>query len=290
MFNGWRAHEDEPWVIAYRALVDETMAEIAAGPHPLDPAWTADLVRARLADPRALPVVSTVAGGADSIARQVAEETEQFSSAAPSNAKSPETMVKILLLQQIDLAWWNEVLEFESQRDLETNPDLVDLVAQRRAGSLAFTFDVLDDGFASRVRRYVDRRFRPRRSPGTAGLSTTHVRPDMITVLNHIAGEFAAVAPAGTPKLHLNSVSRSMEQQRWLRSLGYSALIPSAHCRGWAADLEMNWFEVFGARDALASLLLEYRDHGLLNVIDEGQAWHICPNPEALRYFREADA
>ena len=51
----------------------------------------------------------------------------------------------------------------------------------------------------------------------------------------------------------------------------------------------MTWFERFGARDALAGLLLEYRDHGLLNVIDEGQAWHVCPNPDALRYFRTVE-
>ena len=122
VFSGWRAHEDEPWVIAFRGLVDETMAEIAAGPHPLDPAWTADLVRERLADPRAVPVVSTVDGGAESIARQVAEETATFSASDPSNAKSPETMVKILLLQQIDLAWWAGVLEFETQGDLASSP------------------------------------------------------------------------------------------------------------------------------------------------------------------------
>ena len=165
----------------------------------------------------------------------------------------------------------------------------MDLVDLRKDGDLRFTFDVLDDGVASRINRFISRRFLPRRSPGTAGMSATQVRPDMVAVLNHIAGEFANVAPKGTPSLHLNSVSRSMEQQRWLRSLGYSALIPSAHCRGWAADLEMTWFERFGARDALAGLLLEYRDHGLLNVIDEGQAWHVCPNPDALRYFRTVE-
>ena len=289
VFQGWRAHDDEPWVVAYRSLVDEMMAAISAGPHPLDPAWTAELVLDMLADERALPVVSTVTGGAESIAQQVAEETESFSSSAASNAKSPETMVKILLLQQIDLAWWATAREFEARADLTSSPELVDLVDLRKDGDLRFTFDVLDDGVASRINRFISRRFLPRRSPGTAGMSATQVRPDMVAVLNHIAGEFANVAPKGTPSLHLNSVSRSMEQQRWLRSLGYSALIPSAHCRGWAADLEMTWFERFGARDALAGLLLEYRDHGLLNVIDEGQAWHVCPNPDALRYFRTVE-
>ena len=43
--------------------------------------------------------------------------------------------------------------------------------------------------------------------------------------------------------------------------------------------------ERFGAADVLREVLLDYLDRGVLNVIDEGRAWHVCLNPaEVERY------
>jgi hypothetical protein len=61
--------------------------------------------------------------------------------------------------------------------------------------------------------------------------------------------------------------------------LGYAAVIPSAHCAGYAMDVEMRWFRRFGADEILAAALLQRQDEGDVNVIDEGQAWHVCVSP-----------
>jgi hypothetical protein len=111
------------------------------------------------------------------------------------------------------------------------------------------------------------------------------VRPQLLRVLNSLAGQYSALGPPGSPPLWVNSVTRSLDQQKHLRRLGFTAHIPSAHCRGWAADIEMLWFERFGSREALAAVLLDRRDRGDLNVIDEGRVWHICPNPARLDSF-----
>ena len=45
----------------------------------------------------------------------------------------------------------------------------------------------------------------------------------------------------------------------------------------------MDWFRQFQADQLLQDLLLEHQHAGELNVIDEGQAWHICVRPGAGR-------
>ena len=74
---------------------------------------------------------------------------------------------------------------------------------------------------------------------------------------------------------------RSVEHQHRLRSLGYAAVLPSSHCVGYACDVEMQWFRRFDENNLLARLLLERQEAGQINVIDEGQAWHLCVNPLA---------
>ena len=82
-----------------------------------------------------------------------------------------------------------------------------------------------------------------------------------------------------------HSTVRSVSHQRHLQTLGYSALLPSSHCSGWAADIEMAWLQHQGTADALRSVLLDYRDRDVLNVIDEGQAWHVCLNPALATHY-----
>jgi hypothetical protein len=43
----------------------------------------------------------------------------------------------------------------------------------------------------------------------------------------------------------------------------------------------MQWYRQFDDDNVLARLLLERQEAGQLNVIDEGQAWHLCVNPLA---------
>jgi hypothetical protein len=48
----------------------------------------------------------------------------------------------------------------------------------------------------------------------------------------------------------------------------------------------MTWFRQFGADWVLQDVLFEYQRAGDINVIDEGQAWHICVRPGAGRALR----
>ncbi len=57
--------------------------------------------------------------------------------------------------------------------------------------------------------------------------------------------------------------------------------------QSWGADLEMTWFERFGAADSLRGILTDYRDQGVLNVIGEGQAWHLCLSPQHVPAYRD---
>jgi hypothetical protein len=100
-------------------------------------------------------------------------------------------------------------------------------------------------------------------------------------VVNQIARELAAALPPRTPRPWVTSTVRSVQHQHRLRALGYAAVLPSSHCVGYACDLEMQWFRRFDHGNVLARLLLERQDAGQLNVIDEGQAWHLCVNPLA---------
>ena len=128
----------------------------------------------------------------------------------------------------------------------------------------------------------MDRRLWPDRIPRTAGLRFALARPQVVNLLNRLAADFAAAAPAAPP-LWVTSLARSIEQQRRLRALGYTATLPSAHCVGYAVDIEMSWFRRFGAAATLAGLLAERQQAGEVNAIDEGQTWHLCLSPAAAR-------
>jgi hypothetical protein len=138
----------------------------------------------------------------------------------------------------------------------------------------------------ARAARAAERKAAPGRAPQTAGLRFAFARPELIVLLNQIAADFADLAPPGTPRLWVTSLVRSVTHQHHLRDLGYAALVPSAHCVGFAADIEMNWFRQFDADRALQRVLLERQHAGELNVIDEGQAWHVCVQPGAGRALR----
>ena len=108
--------------------------------------------------------------------------------------------------------------------------------------------------------------------------------------LNQLADEFARITPDGTPPLWVTSLARSVQHQRHLKSLGYIALLPSAHCVGYAADIEMKWYRRFHAHRILRGLLLDRQRAGEVNVIDEGQAWHVCLHPDVVQGPRRIPA
>jgi hypothetical protein len=270
----------------YRAAIGRLHAELARTEGPTLRAEQLDArVRPSLEDDDLAPVLRAAPGGIDGVVASLVDEVARYRPGSPSSAQDVSALVRIFLLSQIDSFWWRDVEPFHDA-DLAGSNELRDLQHLADTGQLAFRFKRQPQGLPGRVRNGVVHRYLRRYEPHTSGLSQAMARPELIGLLNRIAEDFAAVAPAGTPPLWVTSVLRTVEQQHRLRELGYSALFPSAHCVGVAADVEMRWYERFGADHALASTLLDHQARGLVNVVDEGQAWHVCLSPTGFAELR----
>ncbi|MHB1711315.1 MAG: DUF5715 family protein [Acidimicrobiales bacterium] len=273
---------------AYRSVVSDLAREVEAKTAPEVPADIEALLTARLDHPELQAVLAHSPDGQGAVVERLLEEVRAYQPNSRSSASDVSTLVRIYLLSQIDSIWWADATTFQSDDDVLQAAELVALESLQRRRLLQFTYRLQPKGLAGRTRDWAIRRIMPRRRPHTAGVSFTNARPELVALLNRLAIDFADRAPSGTPQLWVTSLTRSLQHQHRLRDLGYAAMIPSAHCCGYAADVEMRWFGQFGADHTLAALLLEEQDAGLCNVIDEGQAWHVCINPDACDDLRQA--
>jgi hypothetical protein len=273
---------------AYRSVVSGLSRELDARVGPGAQADVEALLTERIQHPGLHDVLSCSPEGKDAVVATLLKEVRDYRPNDRSSASDVPTLVRIYLLSQIDSIWWAGGTTFESDDDVLQSPELVTLESLRRRRLLKFTYRLQPKGLAGRSRDWAMRRVRPGQKPHTAGVSFTNARPELVALLNQLAIDFATKAPSGTPPLWVTSLTRSMQHQHRLRDLGYAAMIPSAHCCGYAADVEMRWFHQFDADQTLADLLLARQDSGLCNVIDEGQAWHVCINPDACDDLRHA--
>ena len=272
---------------AYREAVADVLAELA-GPRRQCPKKAAAerILTRRLSEPEFAMILSATPAGEEAAVRRVLREVRSYQHSERSSARNLAAMIRIALLAQIDVLWWGHLPPYESDADVNGSADLLDLDGLRRDGMLLFHYRRQASTLLARAARKAERKAAPGRAPQTAGLRFAFARPELIVLLNQIAADFADLAPPGTPQLWVTSLVRSMAHQQHLRDLGYAALIPSAHCVGYAADIEMTWFRQFSADQALQRVLLERQHAGELNVIDEGQAWHVCVRPGAGRALR----
>jgi hypothetical protein len=274
-------------VAAYREAVADLLAELA-GPRGQSPrAATAERVlTSRLSEPEFMMIFSATPSGPDAAARRVLREVRSYQQNVRSSAGNLTAMIRIALLSQIDLLWWGHLPAYQTDEDVRAATDMLDLDVLRRDGKLLFRYRRQASTLLARAARSAERKAAPGRVPLTAGLRFACARPQLVVLLNQIAADFAGLAPPGTPPLWVTSLTRSVSHQLHLRDLGYAALLPSAHCVGYAADIEMTWFRQFEAEEALQQVLLERQLAGEVNVVDEGQAWHICIRPGAGRALR----
>ncbi|HEY5360760.1 MAG TPA: DUF5715 family protein [Streptosporangiaceae bacterium] len=273
------APAQEPDLTAYRAAVTDLVASFERSGAGASPHMAVRFLSGRLAVPDIAPVlVQTPQGAAGALERLLAE-VRGYRPSARSSAASLASLTRISLLAQIDAMWWGRESAYPTDDAVLDAPDLLDLDALRQGGLLRFQYRHQAGSLVGRAARSVERRAMPGRKPMTAGLWLARARPQAVALLNQIAGQFAELAPRGTPPLWVTSLARSVEHQRRLRALGYAALLPSSHCVGCAADVEMAWFGRFGAQQALQRVLLERQAQGDINVIDEGQVWHVCLRP-----------
>jgi Family of unknown function (DUF5715) len=274
-------------LLGYRAAVSDLVKE-ASGLGPADLAAAGRLVAGRLGQPEFAPVLSRLDGGVNAAAARLMREIRNYRPSVRSSASDLPTFIRILLLSQIDSAWWSGTAPFVSDTDVLRSTELVDLMPLRSAKTLQFQYRAQSASLPGRARDWAQRQALPKMRPHTAGLRFTRSRPEVVAVVNQIAHELATALPPGTPRLWVTSMVRSVQHQHRLRSLGYAAVLPSSHCVGFACDVEMQWFRQFDQDNLLGRLLLERREAGQLNVIDEGQAWHLCVNPLAYDQLQAA--
>lgn len=277
-----------PDLVTYRSVVADLTRAVEALPESPQYAAVERLISERLGDPRLQDVLGRSPDGAAGSKAKLLEEVRRYRPNGRSSASDITALVRIYLLSQIDSLWWGAGTPFETDEDVTGSHELVDLQSLRRRDLLRFRYRQQPNGLTGRARDWGRRKLMPARQPHTAGLRFTHARPELVALLNGLAADFAVKAPDATPPLWATSLTRSVEHQQHLRSLGYAAMIPSAHCFGYAADVEMRWFRTFGADEELAALLLQRQDEGICNVIDEGQAWHVCISPAACDDLRRA--
>jgi Family of unknown function (DUF5715) len=266
-------------LLSYRAAVDDLVMEASKHAAPSALFTGGSFAFERLSQPEFTPVLSRLGGGTDAVVARLIDEIRNYQPPAPSSADDLLTFVRIFLLSQIDSAWWSWMPPFVSDTDVLRSAELVDLTSLRLAKMLQFRYRAQSAGLPGRARDWAQRQVLPDIRPHTAGLRFTRSRPVVVAMVNQIARELAAALPPRTPRLWVTSMVRSVQHQHRLRSLGYAAVLPSSHCAGYACDIEMQWFRQFDQDNLLPRLLLERQEAGQLNVIDEGQVWHLCVSP-----------
>ena len=268
----------------YRSAVADVVAEIAArsrsgGARLVERVRAERILTGRLHEPELATVLAGTPHGIPGAVKRLMFEVRNYEPSARSSAADLTAQIRVSLLAQIDAMWWGSAPAYLTDADVLGAGDLVDLEPLRRSKLLRFRYRRQATTLVARAGRSAERRVWPGRTPCTAGLRFARVRPEAAAMLNQLATEFAALAPAGTPPLWVTSLTRSVEHQRHLRALGYAAALPSSHCAGYAADVEMKWFRRSGADAVLQHLLADRQRAGEINVIDEGQAWHVCISP-----------
>ena len=253
---------------AYRGAVADVLAELEALGQRASAASAERILVRRLAEPEFAMIFSATMPGPQAVTQRVLREVRTYRHSARSSACNLTAMIRIALLSQIELLWWGHLPAYRDDADVLRSAELLDLEALRSGGMLLFRYRRQSVTLLGRAVRSAERVAAPGRAPRTAGLRFACARPELVVLLNQIAAEFARLAPAGTPRLWVTSLTRSVEHQRHLRSLGYAALLPSTHCVGFAADIEMAWFRQFQADHVLQALLLEHQRAGDINVID----------------------
>lgn len=268
----------------FRAAVRDLVSEVALA-EPADTKSVERVLCKRLDEDEFAAVLEATPDGRNVTVAKLLFEVRNYEPTTQNATRTLASLVRISMLAQIEAVWWGRTPSYQSDSDVRDAAGLVDLDEVGETGQLKFCYRHQAITLVARAARSAERRALPGRSPRTAGLWLPKARPQLVAWLNDIADEFDQIAPDGTPPLWVTSVTRSVEHQLHLKSLGYIAPLPSSHCVGYAADIEMKWYRRFHAHRILRGLLLDRQRAGEVNVIDEGQAWHVCLRPDAVSSF-----
>ncbi len=265
----------------YRAAVADLVLEIAQC-GASDTEYAEHILSRRLSEEEFAVILTATPDGLDATAARLLFDVRNFEPTMRNSSSSIASLVRTDLLAQIEAVWWGRTRSYQQDSDVRQSAELIDLDQLDRAGRVHFRYRHQASTLVSRAARSAERRALPGRTPRTAGLSLAKARPQTVMWLNQVSEAFEQVAPPGTPPLWVTSLARSVAHQRHLKDLGYMAPLPSSHCVGFAADIEMTWYRRFHAHRILRGLLLDRQRAGEVNVIDEGQAWHVCLSPSLV--------
>lgn len=275
-------------LLDYRAAVEDLVEQAGKHPQASEVSAVERLASRRLAEPEFGAVLSYLDGGGDTATASLIREIRNYKADERNSAADLATFIRILLLSQIDSVWWSRTIPFASDADVLGSAELVNLRPLKSAKVLEFQYRTQPAGLPRRAWDWAQHKVLPGIRPRIAGLRFTCARPVVVAVVNQLALDVAAALPPRTPRIWVTSMARSVEHQHRLRSLGYAAVLPSAHCAGYACDLEVSWFRRFDPDNWLTRLLLERQAAQQLNVIDEGRTWHLCVNPNACDELQTA--
>ncbi|WP_422769243.1 hypothetical protein ACN28C_20995 [Plantactinospora sp. WMMC1484] len=267
-------------LVRYRAAVRDLRDEAASGADDL-PRLERTLTD-RLTGPDFATVLGALPGGAVDAASRLGREIRDYRRKSRDSARNLSGLIRIYLLSRIDIMWWGHLPGYSTDAELHGSAELVDLDSLRRTDLLRFRCPRPAGHLLHRATRAA-----VRSAPvAGGGAPSTRARPEVVALLNQLAADLARRRPGPTSALRVTSLARSLEHQHRLRALGYAAMLPSGHCLGYAMDLEMSWLRRFDAPGMLAALLRERQGWGDVNVIDEGQRWHVCVSPRAASRLR----
>jgi hypothetical protein len=276
---------------AYRQAVADLERELRALADPASATARQVLLDVRLREPAIAEVLAATPQGIVAARETLLLELAHRQHADAPACRKLTALVRSYLLTRIDLAWWGRVPALATSAQVEASQDLVDLEWLRRRELLDFRYREQPGGPLRRGLRAVRAGLRPGAAPATAGLPHRRTRRELVALLNDLAREFAGRVPAGSPPLWVESLVLSVADQHRLRRRGRAGPGPGAHCLGYAVDLPVGWYRRSGTRDRLTRILLDRQEAGELNVVDEGEIWHLCLAPAArLRLRRSYEA
>lgn len=268
----------------YRSAVTELLAELP----DLVRADAAERLTERLLQPPFVSVLDATRQGMVGARESLLLEFARHRATGGAAGQHLADRVRIQLLSRVDAMWWQDEPAWLTDAQVAAAPGLVDVDRLHRQGLLRFRYEREPATSIGRRVRAARQRIRPAVAPATSGLSCRRTRPEMVALLSQIAHEFTLAVPSTTPPVWVTGLAWSMEHQHRLRQAGAPAALPSAHCVGYAVDVAMAWYRRFGAYEALATLLLGRQDAGEVNIIDEGESWHLCLAPAAVPRLRRA--
>lgn len=196
----------------------------------------------------------------------------------------------ILLAQYIDFRWYQSFPNYKNESDLKNDSKLNTLKQIKKTHVILFNYIVLNEGFLFRYynsfRKRVHYIFK-KPTAHTIGMRTTYCKLEIIALLNEINKEIS-IDYGNVIKLQINSIIRTKEHQEHLVKLGYSAASMSSHSCGYAIDIERSWY-LLNNKELFLSIqkvIDHYQKKEIIHLIDEGNIWHICLNPNYIEYYQ----